>query len=263
MKQSKFIKFKTPLTERANISELHYRNKVSKEDKRMDSIAKWISKQKDGRLTYLPLLKKRGLAPYGKVLELGAGSCWLSSEISKYSSVKRVYALEFSEYILTEIAPKIMEHYKANTSKIIRVLGDFNRLEFNDKSFDYVIFDAAMHHATDIHHLLSEVKRILKDNGLVIAIREPVVPFFRPYVRWTFGKQDKKYGMTENIYSLSQWGHIFSNSGFVFKPVPFITPVNSLKRLLNIAPLPIINRLFFGHYIFILKKNNLSQICSF
>lgn len=255
MKQLKIIRFKGKLTKHANLVEMEYRDKIQGiKDERTNNIEKWLRKKFDGRLEYLPKLKQMGAAPYGKVLELGAGSCWFSSEISKVSSVQTVYAVEFSEYILTKIAPKIMDSYNANTDKIIRVLGDFNKLEFKNSFFDYVVFDAALHHAADTEQVLKETSRVLTNGGLLVAIREPTIPPLRYNFKEKFGKEDKDYGITENAYTLSQWRKILNGAGFEFKAIPFIPETSIIRRLLNIPPFTLLNILFLGHYIFVCKK---------
>ncbi|HII14820.1 MAG TPA: class I SAM-dependent methyltransferase [Nanoarchaeota archaeon] len=251
MAQSKIIRARIVATKKANAAELNYRNVLESQDLRTNTIEKWFAKQSDGRLEYLPWLKKNGWVPYGRVLELGAGSCWFSSQISREKGVKNVFSLEFSEYLLTQIAPRIMGHYGADTKKITRVLGDFNHLEFPGHYFDYVVFDAAMHHATDLPNVLKEAVRVLKKGGRIIAIREPVIPPLMPWKRFTFGREDKQYGITENIYSLSQWGKFFADAGLRLKAVPFIPPTSLLKHILNLPLFTLFNRIFLGHYVFI------------
>lgn len=250
MTGSKLILNKDFLSEKANVTEMNYRDK-SKEEYQ-DYINNFHKHAKDGKLEYLPYLRKRGIKISGKVLEVGAGICWLSSELSKIEDVNEVHALEFSEYLLKDIAPGIMNKLNAQESKIVRVQGDFNAMPFGNNSFDFVFIDAALHHATDLKHLLSEIKRVLKPNGMLIAIREPVLPTWRPWCRDSFGKHDKSNGITENIYSLSEWSDYFQAAGIKFIKIPFMPQTTLYKKLLQ--PLMALDNQLLGHYILIGKN---------
>lgn len=242
------------LSEKANLEELYYRNNIESKDPRTDSWGKWVKKIRDGRLSYVRFLKRTIHCLKGQGLELGAGSCWFSSEVSKIKEVKKIYCVDFSEYLLQKIAPKIMKFLDAKTEKITRVIGDFNSLRFEDNTFDFILVDAALHHATDLTSMLREARRVLKKRGCLIAIREPIVPLFRPWTRSKFGLEDKKFGITENIYSMKEWRQYFQDAGFKLELIPFIPKRNFKYKLISMIPFKWLNGLIFTHYIFKAKK---------
>lgn len=244
MAESRLMLNKDFLTDKANLIEMNYRDK-SKEEYQ-DYIHNFYAHSKDGKLEYLPYIQ-RSVEVSGKVLEIGAGICWLTSELSKIETVKEAYALEFSEYLLKDIAPGIMKKLHAKEDKIIRVQGDFNAMPFENSYFDFVFVDAALHHATDLKHLLLEIKRVLKPNGMLIAIREPVLPKWRPWCKDSFGEHDRANGITENIYSLKEWGEYFGAAGLKLKKNPFMPRTTIYRKLLQ--PLMILNNQLLGHYI--------------
>ena len=137
----------------------------------------------------------------GEILELGAGSCWFSALVSKIPKVKNVYALDISKELLETIGNKIIIDLKGNKEKIKFVNADFHKLPFNDNKFDTIICDASFHHAHNLPVLLEETNRVLKNNGFLIAIREPVKSLLYRYNLRKFGRKEIKRGATENIYS--------------------------------------------------------------
>jgi len=243
------------MTPKINRQEMDYRSLVQPTEEAYSNISKIIKRINDGRQAIVIELLKNGIKPRGKILELGAGSCWLSSSLSKLNDVEQVYALDFSEFLLTKIAPEVMKYIGADEKKIVRVVGDFNQLEFDDSFFDFVFFDATLHHVTDLDNVLAEVRRVLKPEGMLIAIREPVVPIFRPWTKWSFGKHERRYGVTENIYYISQWRRFFEHNGFMVKFIPFLPPKKWLYRLVAKRPFSLLNGWLFAHYIFVATKN--------
>ncbi|MFH1638662.1 MAG: class I SAM-dependent methyltransferase [Candidatus Woesearchaeota archaeon] len=252
MKKSRIIRHK--LTKKANKKELDYRNNMQLKESEYSDISNWFKRVNDGRLLVMQGLEKIGIRPKGRILELGAGSCWFASELSKLKQVRQVYALEFSETLLKEISPKIMKYLGAKEEKITRVIGDFNKLEFNDKTFDWVVFDAALHHITDMDQVLQEVRRVLKDGGSILAIREPVLPKLRPGIRETFGAHERSLGVTENIYTKNEWLEFFERNGLRLRFVQLMPREKSLHKIISMLPFRWLNGLLFAHYVFIAKK---------
>lgn len=236
-----------------NKEELHYRNNIQPVEDNYNSINLWKKKVSGGRVAYFQRCLKK-IPVSGKVLELCAGCCCLGSEVSKLPSVKEIYCLDFSERLLEEIAPKIMDYLNADKNKITLVVGDAYNLQFKDKTFDWVIIDAALHHIDDMDRLLSGVKRVLCDNGHFLAIREPIIPKLRHGSKSTFGRHERSLGLTENIYTKREWNNFFRRNGFELRFLPFIPEYNYKYKLINRTPLKLFNGSLFAHYLFIAKK---------
>ncbi len=266
MAQSKFLKAKNPLTDKANLDELNYKEKHYAKDPRVDSWEKHVTTINDGRLEYAKVLVDMGLPIRGIGIELGSGTSWLTSEISKNKAVKKIYCLDFSEHILKKVVPKIIDYFGGDCSKIIRMVGDFNRLDFKDNYFDFILVDAALHHANDLVFMLKESNRVLKKGGVLVAIREPITPKLRPWAKREFGKCDREQGATENMYSKEEWIDYFEKAGFKLEMIPYI-PVRTiasrksgLKRflanLMGMVPFKWLNGYLFSHYILVARKAN-------
>jgi SAM-dependent methyltransferase len=226
------------LSHYANLQELQYREKIQLTERRYGSPEKWYKRIQDGRLSIIPFLEKENIVFSGKILELGAGSCWCAAELSKTYSVRQVYALDFSRILLTEVAPYVMKYLNADITKITRVRGDFYDLSyFGEGYFDFVIFDAALHHAAFPQKTLREACRALKKGGRIICIREPVLPPWTPFKefwRKIFGTHEKRYGVIENSRTLAEWKLIFHNAGLTFRPILLPWKQASLRLLKNL-----------------------------
>lgn len=202
-------------SEDINLDELNYREKIQPFEKKYSDINNWF-KEITIKVEIMSALFKH-IEFKGSILELGAGSGWFGSELSKVESVNKVYCLDLSKYLLENITPQIMKFLNAKEEKITRVVGDFNNLQFND--LDFIVFDSAMHHIPEenFNNVLLEIHRTLKDNGKVVGIFEPflgnnkLVNLLRKH---QFGRHERKFGVTENIFSKEQWQQKFEEAGF-------------------------------------------------
>ena len=214
------------LTPLANIKELEYRDRIQPTH---DSPAAMLAKiRSSGRLRILPYLRSAGiLRPSGGVLEIGAGSGWLSAELSKLPAVTRVVAVDFSEWLVDDVMPEIQRALEARVEKIERLRGDFHDLSFlNGRRFDFVFADSALHHATDVPRVLREAARVLQPHGRIVAVREPVRPILASRVvqsRAAVERALQEHGVHEPLYSRAEWRRFFDDAGLdlTFEPVVF------------------------------------------
>lgn len=240
------------LTRYANLLELKYREEIQLREPQYENVQKWYERVQD-RIHIIPFLERRGIRFYGMILVLGAGSCWLPSMLSKLSTTRRIIALDFSKTLLTIVAPAIMKYLKADVSKIVRVRGDFYDLSyFKENSFDFVIYDAALHHADFPMITLREASRVLKSSGKILCINEPVAPSLSPFKEFwkrKLGCCERKWGVTENVFTLDEWRSIFNKCDLTFRAIKLELKVRS-----KLAGLPVINRLVPGSYCFEARK---------
>ena len=80
--------------------------------------------QKSGLLEEFTIATKN-MNLNGKILDLAAGTCWTSAELSKYKDVKFVDAVEFSHHRIDKLAPLTIEFLEGVMSKINRIHGSF------------------------------------------------------------------------------------------------------------------------------------------
>ncbi|MEI7473974.1 MAG: class I SAM-dependent methyltransferase [bacterium] len=236
-----------------NFEELNYREKIQPTEKSFANIDNWIKAITPKLKTIPALLKVTEIK--GTILELGAGSCWFSGELSKLETVNEIYCLDISPYVLENVAPPLMSHLEAKVDKINRIVGDFNNLQF--ENIDMVVFDGAMHHIPekDFNSVLLQIHKVLNPQGKVLAIFEPFLgsnPLINILRKYQFGRHERRFGVTENIFSKNEWTEMFNKAGFKanFIRHSYQAESNSLKTL--------IKKMFkglFPEYIIILEKN--------
>jgi ubiquinone/menaquinone biosynthesis C-methylase UbiE len=125
-----------------------------------------------------------------QVLELAAGPGILSSQIAE--ACGSLVVTDFSEEMLLHAKKRV-------TQPNVSFAGaDATNLQYNEKSFDAVVIANALHIMPQPEKAASEIRRVLKDGGLLIAptfTRESMKPKFtellmelsgfRTYSRWT------------------------------------------------------------------------------
>lgn len=120
------------------------------------------------------------------------------------------------------------------------------------KKFDFVVFDASLHHADRPVELLRQVREILSDNGSIVCIREaiaPSLPILEQVVRMKTSAFERRYGVTENIFTLSQWTDLFKNGGFRMHAVALPTSINWEKKHWKnslLSQIPFLSKLMYG-----------------
>ena len=111
------------------------------------------------------MAKAVSLAPQSRVLDLGCG----------YGSTARYLAANYGCHVTgTNISEKELElaRTRAQEAGLDRLLsfeyGDFHRLPYPDDSYDVVWSQEAFLHAADKNAVLSECRRVLKPDGVLI-----------------------------------------------------------------------------------------------
>ena len=118
----------------------------------------WFSRAAYGQMYEM---MSSALAPGMEVLEVATGTGLIACHIAK--SVKHVTATDFSPGM---IAAAQRKHAPTNVSFSIE---DAAALSFPDHSFDAAIISNALHIMPDPARALSQIRRVLKPDGLLIA----------------------------------------------------------------------------------------------
>ena len=102
-----------------------------------------------------------------KVLDLGAGNCWLSYRLATLGH--RPAAVDiFSD---PRDGLRAARHYPV-TFPLVE--SDFDRLPFANSSFELVVFNASFHYSADYTRTLAEARRCLTPEGRVVILDSPV-----------------------------------------------------------------------------------------
>ena len=174
----------------------------------------WLRSATEDFPKFIPFLTaKCGLKFRGRILEIGAGGAWLSAELSKLPNVVEIVAIDFAPALLKERAPKVFKLLHANTSKIVRMPGDFHNLPFPKDHFDFVVCSSVLHYADNIVQALREAKRVLKPGGQLVALREPVWPLVKLRSRSKMIAKLVATGVNDRFYTLSDYKEFFKQAG--------------------------------------------------
>jgi len=207
------------------------------------------------RLTYI----RPNLKNVKKILELGCGDGLLAVEVKKESGCE-VYGLDISR---SGIA-------LAKERGIHAQLADLNEdLPYKDATFDIIFSDQLLEHIFRTDHLLDEMYRVLKPNGVVITVT-PNLSFWLNRILFLFGfypmflevsENTKIYGLKSlkrfiidknsmghiRVFNLEALKDIFQNHGFRLKmihgdslswnlPSPFKQFYDLLDRFFSLFP---------------------------
>lgn len=99
-----------------------------------------------------------------RVLDIGAGECTYTRLIADRFAPKEIVACElFQERML----PALRENQSPNLKFVV---GDAFRLPFHGRSFDVVFSSLVLVQLPDLDEIISEIRRVLSDNGQYIGI---------------------------------------------------------------------------------------------
>ena len=237
--QKNIFDFTFDLTEQ-ELAEEAYRKKENL------TIERILTKKKSAVRYYLVNIKKH-VRLKGKILDLGAGYCWLGGLISQNPNVSEVWCADVSKKAL-EIGYRIAAMKKYRIAGFVRTSA--LNLPFPDNYFDYVISSAFLHHLVNLHSVLEEIRRVVKPQGIYYAFLEPASSFLAmPCSRSKIKKAHRDHpGVLENVYTFRQWKRFFQKykTSFTLTP-PMRIKWYGLWRLFK--NLGLIQYLFFSNIL--------------
>ena len=129
----------------------------------MDTLTSGKSKSKAQNMqslsTDLPKIEEFVDLSGREMLEIGCGSGRLSSQLA--DKVKSLTAIDPDQATINRARKEI--------SGVNFRVGSGEKLKFNDKSYDIVLFSYSLHHQ-DCARALDEANRVLRDNGSILII---------------------------------------------------------------------------------------------
>lgn len=158
----------------------------------------------------------------GKILEIGAGTCWASALIKKKHPDDLVVATDISPYAL-EKGLSIVRLLESRVDYSIAC--DAERLPFSGEYFDFVLSNATLHHFSNSQEGVCEMARVLKRRGMCCALGEvaagaPFKAFLTSRIG-SAGRRAKSLEIEEKVYSLKMWKGFFESCGFAGIAVDF------------------------------------------
>ncbi|MDE5580703.1 MAG: methyltransferase domain-containing protein [Treponemataceae bacterium] len=147
-----------------------------------------------------------------KILDLGAGSGYLSFPIAKKNPTISIIGLDIVEKALE------VNRFKAKKENIRNIrFVSYNGIDFPfvDSEFDMVISRYALHHFPDIHKSIFEVSRIIKQGGFLF-ISDPT-PNANDICRFVDEYMQLKKDGHIKFYTKDEWLQICGKYGLQFK----------------------------------------------
>lgn len=212
-----------------------------------------------GDLGYLAL---RGDDKYGMMLDLGCGDGVFSSIIS---AKNLSYCVDVTEAGLRRLQRRRMEN-------LVPVLASGFELPFLENTFDTALYVFVVEHLApgDDLRMLSELRRVLKDNGKIIYTTD--TPFFDKYVvRWTnfllrrkWTKQDHSSATGHiNLLTMKQSRALVRQAGFSIEAEHpywmgsrFLNWMRVVSLFRNWLPSEVCENYLTSKYTLILKKRS-------
>lgn len=164
----------------------------------------------------------------GLAMDLGAGR-----GIASYALARdgwKVAALEPDSSEL--VGAGAIKTLALENSLPISVTQEFGeRIDFDSKSFELVFARQVLHHANDLEQLCSELFRVLKPGGTLIAVRDHVISSKKDLAAFfDVHPLHSLYG-GENAYTYQEYLSALKKAGFKVKKV-----LRSFDSVINFAP---------------------------
>ncbi len=204
------------LSEHADLDELKFREEIEPYQDGLEAALGFFHRK--NVLPYLDnVLARTGIRPNGTVVELGAGSCWLSASLACLPAVDRVVAIEFSERRLRTIPPASIALLDAPAEKLERRVADFYASGLEPGSADLVCVDAAFHHASDPVLFGRVAFDLLRPGGVFLLLREPTLALLH---RSRSHGIEAEHGDFEHEYHHREYVDLLRQAGFDAKALP-------------------------------------------
>jgi SAM-dependent methyltransferase len=236
------------MSELADLDELRFREEVESYPDPLRDVPRFIDgKELPQRLAYA--LDRARLEPVGQVVDLGAGVCWLSATLARRPEVEHVIAIEFSERRLVQLAPIALAHLEAPAERVERRLADFYAHGLPDGSADWVVTDAAFHHAPDPVRLARVAFDLLRPGGRFLLLREPTLSLLRR--RRDHGIEDE-HGAFEREHDARGYLRALRQAGFRASRHPAAGGFRTLRqRSILRPPLSWLNGFAFAEWTYV------------
>ena len=178
---------------------------------------------------------------YSKILSLASGVCWLEARLLKNTSNFELTALDYAKHRIHRLAPEIFQWYGLGGSHINLVHGSMLELRLEDQSQDVVLLSQAFHHTCEPYRLLTEIKRVLREDGTVLIVGEhyfdsviQIKQTIKHFIKWVLNYQDKYRSVHRFVpdyqslfprsfekgdihYPMVEYDALFTGAGFTYE----------------------------------------------
>lgn len=145
-----------------------------------------------------------------KVLELACGTGQITFLSASNSALWE--ATDYSEKMVLEAQKRNKE--SCGIGQINFSIQDATQLKYEDAAFDVVVIANALHIMPDPDKALSEIKRVLKKDGILFA---PVFVYEKGYSKLLIWLMEKAGFITYHKWNQKEYEDYIANSGFSIK----------------------------------------------
>lgn len=181
-----------------------------------------IQYYQQGTAAYLEALSRCPIDAGLRVLEIGGGRTYWKLRIIR-DLCDEAYSLNIFFHVSRNDPPPTWPE---------RVLADMNDLPFEDEYFDLVICSATLHHSSELGRVFGEISRVLRPNGRVILVNEPIQGVAKALGSRARHTRDEH--IHEDPVSFGQWRRAIRDADLVadhFVPAWFLGQLRSPRRL--------------------------------
>lgn len=153
----------------------------------------------------------------GRFLEVGSGTGWISIGIAKYNPNVEITCIDLSENMIK--VAKSNSNQENVGDRVSFQVGSAVDIPFEDNSFDTVYCHNMLHHIPDPEKMVSEMSRVLKnDGGLFIRDLIRVSPLIIPLhvhvlgFRYNYLMKKEYRDSIKASLSRTEWKTLFSHA---------------------------------------------------
>ena len=104
------------------------------------------------------------------ILSLASGTGWLEGRFLRDKKINKLSLVDFSKHRIHELSPKTLKLFGFDLDRVDLVYGNILDLKIKDNTQDIILLSQAFHHIDEPIRLLNEIKRVMKDDGMVIIL---------------------------------------------------------------------------------------------
>lgn len=171
-------------------------------------------------LDFAVLMRVLAPDPSDVILDLGAGSCWVSDWLRRFGF--RTVAVDIAWDMLRLGADRLRSPQGL-------VVGDMEQLPFRPGAFNKACCLNAFHHVPNTHAALVEIRRVLSDHGVVLFSEPGVGHALHP----TSIAAVRNYGVQEKEILIQEFMAACKTAGFAdvrLHPISNIVPLFALNQ---------------------------------